>query len=104
VGRGGWLGDYPDPSSFLELFLSDNELNRSEWGSGSYDDLIGEAGRTSDPASRRRLLSAAERELLEEMPAIPLFHFSSVSLVSPKVEGYIDNPLDMHLLRYIKIR
>ncbi len=103
VGRGGWLGDYPDPSSFLELFLSDNELNRSEWGSPSYDELILEASRTTDPSSRKRLLSAAERQLVQALPALPVFHFSSVSLVNPKVRGYIDNPLDMHLLRYISL-
>jgi len=103
VGRGGWLGDYPDPSSFLELFVSDNELNRSEWGASSYDELISEAGRTSDPASRRRLLSAAERQLVQHLPAIPLFHFSAVSLLSPKVKGYVDNPLDVHLLRYVSV-
>jgi len=103
VGRGGWLGDYPDPSTFLDLFLSDNELNRSQWGSASYDELVREAGRTVDAASRLRLLSAAERQLVQQLPAIPVFHFSSVSLVSPKVGGYIDNPLDMHLLRYISL-
>lgn len=103
VGRGGWLGDYPDPSSFLELFLSDNELNRSEWGSVSYDELINEAARTTDSVARKGLLSASERQLVQSLPAIPLFHFSSVSLVSPQVRGYIDNPLDMHLLRYISL-
>jgi oligopeptide transport system substrate-binding protein len=103
VARGGWLGDYPDPSTFLDLFLSDNELNRSQWGSASYDELVREAGRTVDPASRRRLLSAAERQLVQQLPAIPVFHFSSVSLVSPRVGGYVDNPLDMHLLRYISL-
>ena len=103
IGRGGWLGDYPDPSSFLELFLSDNELNRSAWGSVTYDELISEAGRTTDAASRKRLLSVAERQLVQALPALPIFHFSSVSLVSPKVRGYIDNPLDMHLLRYISL-
>ena len=103
VGRGGWLGDYPDPSSFLELFVSDNELNRSNWGSSGYDDLIREAARTRDAASRNRLLSSAERQLVQQLPALPLFHFSTVSLVNPRVRGYIDNPLDMHLLRYISL-
>jgi oligopeptide transport system substrate-binding protein len=104
IGRGGWLGDYPDPSSFLELLESDNALNDARWGDTGFDALVEEARATDDPASRLRLLSRAESLLLEEAPVIPLYHFGSVSLLKPYVQGFVDNPLQVHLLRYLEIK
>jgi len=103
VARGGWLGDYPDPSSFLELLGGDNSLNDSGWSNTGYDALVQEAARTEDPASRLRLLAKAERLLLEEAPIIPLYHFGSLSLLKPYVAGFTDNPLQVHLLRYLSV-
>jgi len=103
VGRGGWLGDYPDPSTFLDLFHSTNALNMSGFDSSVYDGLCEEASRTEDPASRLRLLSQAEGVLLEELPVLPLFHFGTLSLLKPYVVGYEDNPLGVHLLQYIEL-
>ena len=56
IGRGGWLGDYPDPSSFLELLETDNALNSSNWTDTGFDGLVSEARRTEDAASRLRPL------------------------------------------------
>lgn len=104
VGRGGWLGDYPDASSFLELLETDNALNSANWSNSSFDGLVREARRTSDPASRLRLLSQAERLAIEEAPIIPLYHFGSLSLLKPFVSGFVDNPMQVHLLRYLDVR
>ncbi|MEE2828538.1 MAG: peptide ABC transporter substrate-binding protein [Myxococcota bacterium] len=101
VGRGGWVADYPDPASFLELFTSENPLNRTGWSHAGYDGLVGEAGQTQDAASRMRLLAQAEEVLAREGPVLPLFHFATVSLLSPRVTGYVDNPMGVHLLKYI---
>jgi len=103
IGRGGWLGDYPDPSSFLELLESDNALNASGWSDGGFDALVQEARRTDDASSRLRLLSRAESLLLEQAPIIPLYHFGALSLLKPYVTGFVDNPLQVHLLRYLEM-
>ncbi len=103
IGRGGWLGDYPDPSTFLDLLVSDNDLNVSGWSSETYDGLCAEAARTEDPASRMRLLAQAERIVAEEAPVLPLFHFGSLTLLKPYVVGYEDNAMGVHLLRYIEL-
>ena len=101
VGRGGWLADYPDPASFIDLFHSDNPLNGSGWSDPTLDALCEEAHQTEDAASRMRLLGQAERILLADLPVLPLFHFGTVALVKPEVEGIVDNALGVHLLRYI---
>lgn len=103
VGRGGWLGDYPDPSSFIDLFHSDNPLNVSGWSEPTFDALCEEAHRTEDAGSRMRLLGQSERILLEQLPVLPLFHFGTVSLVKPEVQGFVGNALDVHLLRYMSL-
>jgi len=103
VGRGGWLGDYPDPTTFLDLLVTGNDLNISSWSSDTFDRLIAEAARTEDAGSRMRLLAQAERIVLEEAPVLPLFHFGSLTLLKPYVVGYEDNAMDVHLLRYIEL-
>lgn len=103
IGRGGWLADYPDPSSFLDLFHSGNALNTAGFSSGVFDGLCEEATRTEDPASRMRLLRQAEGVLLEELPVLPLFHFGSLTLLKPHVLGYHENALGVHLLRYLEL-
>jgi oligopeptide transport system substrate-binding protein len=103
VARYGWIADYPDPASFLELFHSSNALNTTGWSNKAYDGLVDEAARTGDAASRLRLLAQAEQILLDEMPVLPLFQFGSMTLLKPYVGGYEDNPLDTHLLKWISL-
>ncbi len=104
IGRGGWLGDYPDPSSFLELLETDNALNSANWTDAGFDGLVSEARRTEDAASRLRMLSQAERIALQQTPLVPLYHFGSFSLLKPYVHGFVDNPMQVHLLRYLEVK
>ena len=81
--------------------MSDHALNHTGWNNGGFDALVEEAGSTEDSASRLRLLSRAESILLEDAPILPLFHFGAVTLIKPEVDGFVDNALDVHLLRYM---
>jgi oligopeptide transport system substrate-binding protein len=96
VARGSWFGDYLDPFSFLEIFTTGNANNYTGWSNADYDRLVAEAGRTSDPARRLALLAQAESILLTETPIIPIYVYSYVRLVDPRVQGWFDNPLDQH--------
>jgi len=104
LGRGGWLGDYPDPSSFLDLLETDNALNASGWSDAGFDALVQEARQTEDAASRQRLLGRAEALALDAAPLIPLYHFGSLSLLKPFVHGFVNNPMQVHLLRYLEVK
>lgn len=74
--RSSWIGDYNDPNTFLDLFLSDNPNNRTGWRSQRYDELLQTANAESDPARRQPKLQAAERLLVAEaMPIIPLYFY-----------------------------
>ncbi|MDX1381240.1 MAG: peptide ABC transporter substrate-binding protein [Xanthomonadales bacterium] len=102
VFRGGWIADFADPVSFLDLFRSDNELNSSFYASEAYDALLRLAAAASGSA-REDLLRQAHAQLLEDLPVIPLYHYVSRHLVRPGVHGWVDNVRDIHLSRWMSI-
>lgn len=101
-----WIGDYNDPSTFLDLFLSDNPNNRTGWSSAEYDRLLRLANQQSDPQRRAALLREAEGLLVrEELPIIPLYFYVGMNLFDPrKLEGIDLNVLDEHPIRAIRRR
>ncbi len=102
VFRGGWIADYADPASFLDLFVSGNEMNTTFMSDSEYDGLMNAAGRAAGPA-RMRLLQQAEARLLHTLPVIPLYYYVSRHLVRPQISGYSDNIRDIHLSRYLDL-
>lgn len=102
--RYGWVGDYPDPNTFLDLFVTGGANNPTGFASPEYDRLIAAAGDETDPARRFEILHDAERLLLEEMPIVPLYFRVSRNMVSPRVEGFHTNLLDVHPLQDLSIK
>ncbi len=100
VFRGGWIADYADPTSFLDLFLSGSELNTTFHADPAFDALMGEAARFSGEG-RMAKLREAEARLLANVPVIPLYYYVSRHLVRPGIGGWIDNVRDIHLTRYL---
>ena len=102
VFRGGWIADYADPSSFLDLFVSDNSLNNTFYANPGYDMSMKSAGIASGKV-RMQVLHQAEAQLMQDMPVIPLYYYVSRHLVSPALAGFVDNVRDIHLSRYLKL-
>ncbi|MGH8033657.1 MAG: peptide ABC transporter substrate-binding protein, partial [Lysobacterales bacterium] len=100
VFRGGWIADFADPSSFLDLFISGNDLNTTFYSDTVFDGLMAKAVKLSGSA-RMRVLQQAETHVIEAMPVIPLYYYVSRHLVSPGVRGFTDNVRDIHLSRYL---
>ncbi len=101
ISRASWFGDFADPVSFLEIFTSGNANNQTGWSDPGYDARLTAAARTRDPAERLRLLGEAEAILLEAAPLIPVHVYATIRLVDPRVDGWFDNPLDLHPLKAI---
>ena len=40
ISRAGWIGDYPDPNTFLDLWVTNGGNNRTGWSNARYDELI----------------------------------------------------------------
>ncbi|MEM6763083.1 MAG: peptide ABC transporter substrate-binding protein, partial [Pseudomonadota bacterium] len=104
VARAGWIGDYSDPQNFLFLNLSDNPgFNYGNYNSAEYDGLMEQASTETDLKKRAEILAEAERVFLRDVPQIPLMFYSSTALVSPKLEGWVDNVRHVHPTRFLSI-
>ena len=85
VFRAGWIGDYNDANSFLEILQSAHGLNDTGYASAEYDELLGKAAVEPDPARREQWMHEAEAKLLEDLPVIPIYFYVTKRLVSPRV-------------------
>lgn len=88
---GGWIGDYLDPTTFLEMWITDGGNNNTGWGSPEFEELLGRAENTADVAKRMKILSDAETILLKDMPIIPIYWGTTNYLLRPEVKNW--NPL-----------
>jgi oligopeptide transport system substrate-binding protein len=105
ISRAGWIGDYPDPNTFLDLWIGGGGNNQTGWSARRYDELIARAGcGTPDPKERMRLLAEAEKILVQdEVPIMPLFTYVNKGMLSRKVKGWHPNLLDQHPLKHVSI-
>ncbi len=101
VFRAGWISDYSDPYSFLELFRSGHGQNDYGFSDDLYDQLLAEIASERIPARRRRLMQEAERLLLEEMPIIPVYTYVTKRLVDRHVRGWENNVMDHHYSKHL---
>ena len=104
VFRSSWIGDYNDAHTFLSVLQSGNAANMLRYSSEEYDGLMEKAAQQVDPARRRLYLEEAERVMLSEHPAIPLYFFVSKHLVGPDVAGWGDNVLDYHYSQHLSLK
>jgi oligopeptide transport system substrate-binding protein len=98
VSLARWIGDYVDPSTFLELFLHDSGNNATGWSNSEYDRLVRAAGGNADPATRLAQYLQAEALLQAATPATPLYHGTHVYLLDPSVRGW--EPAVLGFIRY----
>lgn len=96
-----WVGDYLDPTTFLDLWRSDSGNNHTGWANPEYDALLFTAARTAEPATRAAQLQKAEALMLASAPVIPLYHNTHVFLVQPSVRGWHSTLLDRHPYKHV---
>ncbi len=103
VSRSSWVGDYNDPNTFLELFMSDNGNNRTGWKNPKYDRLMTEANSQINSVRRASLLREAERLLVEdELPIVPVYFYSGLNFYDgTKIDGVHTNLVDEHPIQAI---
>jgi oligopeptide transport system substrate-binding protein len=99
VSRAGWVGDYPDPNTFLNLWITGGGNNQTGWGNPRYDELIRKAHNEPDEEQRNRYFYEAERILLDELPVLPIYFYVSTSMAKPYLRGYYKNFRDVHPLK-----
>lgn len=99
----GWIGDYPDPTTFLEMWKKGDGNNRTGWSNEAYEALLAQAEQIKDPAQRLRTLEKAEALFLSEMPIIPIYWYTSNYLLHTSVKGWHPLLLNNHPYKFVDL-
>ena len=101
--RSSWVGDYNDPNTFLDMFVTDGGNNHTGWSNPRYDSLIAAAGREVDSEKRFSIFREAETLLVSaDMPICPLYYYVGIQFYDPdRLGGVEPNLLDEHPLKAI---
>ena len=100
VSRSAWIGDYVDPNTFLDMWVTGGPNNKTGWSSAEYDALIREAPRIKGAAERLERLAEAEAILLEELPILPIYYYVTQNVVNPRLGGFHANLKDEHFPKF----
>ena len=102
IARRGWIGDYVDPNNFLDLFISTGGNNNTGFADPAYDEMIlREAPQAATREERFAIFKKAETLLMEQMPIIPIYTYTSKHLIHPSVNGMPPNLMDSVNMKYV---
>ncbi|WP_252234259.1 peptide ABC transporter substrate-binding protein [Clostridium sp. ZS1] len=93
IARHGWVGDYVDPMTFLEMWISTSGQNNAGYNNPKYDELIKESKTEKDSTKRMEILHQAEDILMEDMPIIPVYYYTQPKGVKDYVKDVRVSPL-----------
>ena len=121
VARNGWLADYNDPITFLDMWTTASGNNDVQYGKGAkkdltiysldltpygldikvdngtwaetYDVLIGEIKKCTDVENRYAMMHVAEDMLMDTGCLVPLYFYTDLFMLDDSVNGFFSNPL-----------
>ncbi len=93
-----WIGDYNDPQTFLDMFVTGGGNNDTNWGDPGYDKMLADSETTPDPARRMHILQGMEKILVEDqVPVFPVSFTVGAVLYHPgALGGFSSNFVDDH--------
>jgi len=95
VSRAGWIGDYIDPMTFIDLWVTDGAFNDADYSNPEYDKLVIESKNTADQTIRMNNMRKAEKMLMNDMPVIPIYFYTNPYAQKPYVTG-VFKPLNRY--------
>lgn len=102
MSRRGWIGDYVDPNTFLDMYITDGGNNKTGFSDPRYDEIIMElAPNALDREERYELYREAETILMNAMPILPVYTYSTKHLIDPSVKGMPPNIMDYINWNYV---
>lgn len=87
MSRHGWNGDYVDPYTFLDMWVTGGGNNEIGYSNAEYDALLAKAKVTADATERTEILRQAEKILMDDMVIAPIFYYTKVRAINPAIEG-----------------
>jgi oligopeptide transport system substrate-binding protein len=104
VARRGWIADYSDPVTYLDMHLSNaGGRNGPKYKNPVYDKLVADAGQAASLDDRMRLFHDAEQVFLNDVPIIPIYQYVTKRLVATRVKGFMSNALDIYPSRTLSV-
>ena len=85
MARGGWCGDYNEASTFLDLLTTTSGYNDGKFSNAEVDTLMAEAKTMADPSAN---YTRVEEILADQMPIIPIYHYTDVAMLNPKLKNW----------------
>lgn len=102
ICRDGWISDYNDPVSFLDMFMTGNGNNNAHYSNPEYDKIMTEVLSDSDAAGRMELMHQAEDMLMEQDCAIaPLYFYTQPYMINSDLNGMYYTPLGFFMFTHV---
>ena len=101
IARNGWIGDYNDPCSFLDMWYTGGGNNDAQYSNPDYDAQIDAAKATSDQAERMKAFHAAEDILIDQDSVLaPLYFYTQPYMLKDNIKGMYYTPLGYFFFGY----
>lgn len=94
-----YWGDYPEPSTFLNVSLPGGSYNVMRYDSAAYASAVGRATQAADEGARLAAYREAETVLNRDAVYIPLYFYRTRHLLRTHVRGWRPNAMDRHASR-----
>ena len=94
IARGGWCGDYNEASTFLDLLTTPSGYNDGKFSNAEVDELMLSARTMSDATGN---YTRVEEILANEMPVIPVYHYTGVFMLRKNVKGWPFNNVEQNV-------
>ena len=106
VARAGWVGDYQDPNTFLDMFVTGGGMNCVKYSNPKYDELVAKAATMPAGEERMAVLKEAENLFInEEQGIIPFYVYVSTNMIdTDKWGGWYPNTMDYHPIKNIYLK
>lgn len=103
IARNGWLGDYNDPISFLDMWITGGGNNDAQWSNTDFDALISQVKASSDQAERMQLMHEAEDIIFDEWMLCPIYYYVDLYMVKDSVDGVYCSPLGYKFFKFASV-
>lgn len=101
IARNGWIADYNDPCSFLDMWYTDGGNNDAQYSNKEYDAKIDAAKATSVQADRMKAFHEAEDILMgTDNVHAPIYFYTQKYMLDDTVKGMYYTPLGYFFFGY----
>ena len=131
IARNGWLADYNDPISFLDMWTTNSGNNDVQFGrdahadaaiysvdltdlgvdlkvengtwAETYDAMIAAIKSCTDPEARYQMMHRAEDLLMSTGCITPIYYYTDTYMISKNIDGFFANPLGYKYFMYCTV-